>query len=127
MRTAALEVLDAQEAKLLRILPAPEEGAEGFPEVEGADTVVNPCLSGGALEIFLEPHVPAPRLVLAGATPIVDAVADFAPALGFEVAKGTADSVGPGEAADPTGALAVTVSARASQMSSAGGRTSTEI
>ena len=45
------------EAILLRILP---EGEEGFPESPGAVTVVNPCLSGGALEMFLEPRLPAP-------------------------------------------------------------------
>ncbi len=109
VRTAALEVLETQDPKLLRILPAPDAEGETFPEVDGADTVVNPCLSGGALEIFLEPHVPAPRLVLAGVTPIVDAIAAFAPALGFDVAKGPADTVGAGGAADPVGALAVIV------------------
>lgn len=109
VRTAALEVLATQDPKLLRILPAPDAEGEAFPEVDGADTVVNPCLSGGALEIFLEPHVPAPRLVLAGVTPIVDAVADFAPALGFDVAKGPADAVVSGGTTDPVGALAVIV------------------
>ena len=38
-------------------------------------TVVNPCLSGGALEIFLEPRLPAPLLAVVGTTPIADAVA----------------------------------------------------
>ena len=47
----------AGEPLLLRILPG---AAEGEPEAEeGSVTVKNPCLSGGALEVFLEPHLPA--------------------------------------------------------------------
>ena len=34
----------------------------------------NPCLSGGALEIFLEPQLPAPRIVVVGDTPIARAL-----------------------------------------------------
>ena len=45
--------------------------------------VVNPCLSGGALEIFLEPQLPAPLLRLCGGTPIVSALRDMAEMLGF--------------------------------------------
>ncbi len=59
VRSAALRVLQEGEPMLLRILP---DGAEEFPELPGAQVVVNPCLSGGAIEIFLEPHLPAPVL-----------------------------------------------------------------
>ena len=38
-------------------------------------TVQNPCLSGGAIEIFLEPVLPAPRVLVVGDTPIAGAVA----------------------------------------------------
>ena len=39
---------------------------EHFPESPSARVVVNPCLSGGALEIFLEPTLPAPLLAVVG-------------------------------------------------------------
>ncbi len=55
VRTAALGVLASGEPLLLRILP---EDGESFPESEGAVTVVNPCLSGGAIEVYLEPKLP---------------------------------------------------------------------
>ena len=52
------------EALLLRILP---EGEEAVPRRRPAPrTVVNPCLSGGAVEIFLEPRLPAPLLARRG-------------------------------------------------------------
>ena len=41
---------------------------------DGTVTVQNPCLSGGAIEVFLEPVLPAPRVVLAGDSPIVSAL-----------------------------------------------------
>jgi xanthine dehydrogenase accessory factor len=49
--------------------------------------VVNPCLSGGALEIFLVPQVPAPLVRISGATPIADALVDICGTLGYSVAR----------------------------------------
>jgi xanthine dehydrogenase accessory factor len=100
VRTAALRALDDGESVLLRVLPGDDDV---FPESPGASVVVNPCLSGGALEIYLEPLLPAPVLHLVGASPTVDALADLAPGLGFVVER---DS----EGAEPTGATAVVVS-----------------
>jgi xanthine dehydrogenase accessory factor len=80
VRVAALDVLADGEAMLLRVLP---EDGEEFPESPGARTVVNPCLSGGALEIYLEPKLPPPVVSIVGNTPIAAALQDFAPMLGF--------------------------------------------
>ena len=41
---------------------------------DGAVTVQNPCLSGGAIEVFLEPVVPAPRVLVEGDMPIAHAL-----------------------------------------------------
>lgn len=84
VRTAALDALESGETVLLRILP---EGEAGFPQSEGARVVLNPCLSGGALEIFLDPVLPAPALWLVGDTPTAQAVAELAHALGFAVTQ----------------------------------------
>ena len=37
---------------------------------DGSVTVQNPCLSGGAIEVFLEPVLPAARVLVVGDTPI---------------------------------------------------------
>jgi xanthine dehydrogenase accessory factor len=100
VRVAALGALDTGETLLLRILP---DGAAEFPDSPGARVVVNPCLSGGALELFLEPLLPPPLLHLVGSTPIADAVAGLAEPLGFAVRRGQT-----GE--HPDGAIAVIVS-----------------
>jgi xanthine dehydrogenase accessory factor len=71
VRLHALRALETGEALLLRILP----GDDDAPAAEGAVTVQNPCLSGGSLEIFLEPMLAPPRVLVVGETPIAGAVA----------------------------------------------------
>lgn len=82
VRTAAVPLLESGEALLLRILP---DGDEEFPESDGARTVVNPCLSGGAIEVFLEPKLPAPRVAIVGTTPIAESLETLAGHLGLGV------------------------------------------
>jgi xanthine dehydrogenase accessory factor len=99
VRSASLAALADGQPVLLRVLP---EGDEPFPESPNARVVVNPCLSGGALEIFLEPQLPAPLLLAEGSTPITTALLAMARAVGF-----VAERVGPGESLE--GAVAVVV------------------
>jgi xanthine dehydrogenase accessory factor len=81
VRLHALHALETGDALLLRIEPGDGEA----PAVDGAVTVHNPCISGGALEIFLEPHVPAPRVHVIGDTPIAQALGELGAALGYDV------------------------------------------
>jgi xanthine dehydrogenase accessory factor len=93
VRLYALRGLQSGDPVLLRILPS---GAEGEPAVEdGAVTVKNPCLSGGALEIFLRPRLPAATLRVAGTTPIATALADLGRRVGYAVEQGPADRTEP--------------------------------
>ncbi len=92
VRKAALGALQAGESVLLRVLP---DGDVHFPEAPGACVVVNPCLSGGSLEIFLTPQLPAPLIRIFGATPIADALARLCEVLGYDARR---DS-DPGDAA----------------------------
>ena len=82
VRLHALRVLETGEPLLLRIVPGPDDA----PAQEGAVTVANPCLSGGALEIFIEPRMPSPRVAIVGDTPIARALGRLAEAVGFDPA-----------------------------------------
>jgi xanthine dehydrogenase accessory factor len=82
VRLHAARALETGEPVLLRITP----GDDDAPAVEGAVTVRNPCLSGGALEIFLEPRLPAPVGVVIGAGPIAGALRELLGWLRWEVA-----------------------------------------
>jgi xanthine dehydrogenase accessory factor len=89
VRAAAMDTLRDGNSMLLRVLP---EDAAGFPETPGALVVVNPCHSGGAIEIFLRPVLPKPLVAVAGESPISRAVAELAGFLDFEV-TGSYDGV----------------------------------
>lgn len=85
VRSAALQALADGQALLLRILP---DSTTAFPEAPGARVVANPCLSGGGLEIFLEPQLPVPLVCVIGDTPIAHAVATLAQSVGFAADMG---------------------------------------
>jgi xanthine dehydrogenase accessory factor len=89
VRAAAMDTLRDGNSMLLRVLP--EDCAE-FPETPGALVVVNPCHSGGAIEIFLRPVLPKPLVAVAGESPISRAVTELAGFLDFEV-TGSYDGV----------------------------------
>jgi len=80
VRLQALRVLETGEPVLLRILPGEQDGPSAEP---GSVVVANPCLSGGALELFLEPRLPAPRVAIAGRSPVAEALADLCGPLGL--------------------------------------------
>jgi len=89
VRAQAMEVLATGEARLLRITPEPDEH---MPE-EGVVLVHNACLSGGALDIFLEPSVPLPLVLVFGHAPIATALVRADRVFGQQVrAHATADS-----------------------------------
>lgn len=106
VRAQGLSLLDSGESLLLRISASGDAGDAGAPEPEGTLTVVNPCLSGGTLEIFLEPVIPAPTIAVHGESPIAVALAALAERVGFEVVEGAGDAVG-GEAGAPPAAVVV--------------------
>jgi len=79
VRTKALEAIESGEPLLLRIVPF------GEAEESGVVTVQNPCLSGGMIEVFLEPVVRAPRVLVEGDTPIVHALLRIGAELGLDM------------------------------------------
>ena len=111
VRAYSLLALEQGRAMLLRILPDAEDGAAGPEGVEvrseeGAVTVKNPCLSGGEIEVFLEPAPPAPRVIVVGDTPIAAAIGRIGEELGLEIVPVS------GKGSDPAGdVLALVVAA----------------
>jgi len=85
VRAQSLALLDSGDSLLLRITPEPE--AEPQEAVAGTLSVHNPCLSGGTLEIFLEPRRPPPLVVVEGDTPIARALLAIGRTLGYELVR----------------------------------------
>jgi xanthine dehydrogenase accessory factor len=76
-REAAL-ALSSGQPRLVRLSPSPrdEDGVVNYPMT---------CHSGGTLEIYLEPVLPAPSLVILGESPVASALAVLGDPLGFRV------------------------------------------
>ena len=85
VRLQALRALETGEPVLLKIVPGEQDGPS---DEDGAVVVSNPCLSGGALELFLEPHLPADRVAVAGESPVARALVELAEPLGFRARLG---------------------------------------
>lgn len=80
VREAQRAIADGQPR--LMFLGPPEELADRGRE--GVVAVPIACQSEGAMEVHIEPMIPAPHLVAVGRSPVVDAVASLASALGWE-------------------------------------------
>lgn len=81
VREYSLQSLETQKPLLLRVVP----GEPSKAQEEGAVEVSNPCLSGGTIEIFLEPQLPAPRVVVVGSTPVAEALAALGAVLDLDI------------------------------------------
>jgi len=79
VRTYALRAIESAEPMLLRIVPF------GGEEERGVVTVQNPCLSGGMIEVFLEPVVGDPRVFVEGDMPIAHALVRLGAQVGLEM------------------------------------------
>ena len=92
VRLHSLRAMETGEPLLLRLVPDAQAGDAG-ELVDGAVVEHNPCLSGGSLEIFLEPHLPAPRLLIIGDSPIAHALERVGRAAGYDsLVAGTANA-----------------------------------
>ena len=82
----ALRALADGQARLIALSPDP--GTERRPGVEAFPMT---CHSGGSVDIYIEPQLPAPRLVVFGLSPVAQALTRVARAMGYSV-----DAVDPG-------------------------------
>jgi len=81
VREALRSLADGQPRLLRLSKDAPAEGRRG----DGVIELVMTCHSGGTLEIYVEPHLPAPLLWVVGTTPIAAALATLGAAAGWRV------------------------------------------
>jgi xanthine dehydrogenase accessory factor len=77
----AQRVMTEGTAKLL-LLGTPEQFGGGVPD--GMTVVPISCQSEGALEVYIEPVLPVPHLVIVGVSPMAHTLASLARALGWQ-------------------------------------------
>ena len=80
-------MIDGQ-SRLISIAPKDllaDLGVSPGEDSAGVFYAKNSCPSQGTMDIFVEPVLPAPRLLILGASPVAVALAKLAPAMGFAV------------------------------------------
>lgn len=85
---AARDALDDGRSRLVSVLPPDllaDHGVEAGDEQEGIRFAKNMCPSEGTMDIFVEPVLPRPQIIICGSSPVAVAVADFAKRAGFAV------------------------------------------
>jgi xanthine dehydrogenase accessory factor len=92
VKSARQCMLDGQ-SRLVSIAPKDalaELGAAAGEERGGVCFAKNSCPSQGTMDVFVEPVLPSPRLLILGASPVAVALANLAPSMGFDVAVAAA-------------------------------------
>jgi len=85
---AAKDALADGQSRLVSVQPPDllaDRGVEPGQEQEGVRFAKNMCPSQGTMDIFVEPMLPRPQVVICGASPVAVAVADLAKRTGFAV------------------------------------------
>ncbi len=84
VRREALRALRSGQPRLVQIRP---DAANAEPPAEDCVVVAMGCASEGAVDVYIEPHVPLPRLIVVGDTPVADALARVAAQIRYDVVR----------------------------------------
>ena len=85
---AAKEALADGQPRLVSIQPRDllaEQGLRPGEERNGIRFARNACPSQGTMDVFVEPMLPRPALIVMGASPVAVALAELAPRFGFQL------------------------------------------
>ena len=85
---AAREALADGQPRLISVSPQDVLTAQGVSagqERDGIRFARNMCPSQGTMDVFIEPMIPRPELVVCGTSPVALALAQLAPRFGFDV------------------------------------------
>jgi xanthine dehydrogenase accessory factor len=82
VRREARKALEDGQPRLVRLCPPEKRGT--MPQ-EGVTEITMTCISGGTLEIFIEPVLAPPHLVVVGHLPIARALTNLGKGLGFQI------------------------------------------
>src|ERR1700691_1356880 len=85
---AAKDALGDGRSRLVSVQPPDllaDHGVDAGDEQEGVRFAKNMCPSQGTMDIFVEPVLPRPQVVICGSSPVAVAIADLARRTGFAV------------------------------------------
>lgn len=95
VKRAALTAIESGEPQLVSVAPEDLLTEMGFAPGASADGVTyarNGCPSRGTIDIFIEPCLPMPQLVVLGTSPVAEALAELAPHFHWSVSQDIPDA-----------------------------------
>ncbi|SLN56822.1 XdhC and CoxI family protein [Falsiruegeria litorea R37] len=90
VKRAALQALQDGTPQLVSVAPEDllaEKGVTAGDEVDGTRFAGNGCPSRGTIDIFIEPCLPSPQLVVMGASPVAQVLSNLAPQFHWSVSS----------------------------------------
>lgn len=90
VKRAALQALQDGTPQLVSVAPQDllaEKGVAAGDEVDGTRFARNGCPSRGTVDIFIEPCLPLPQLVVMGASPVAQVLSNLAPQFHWSVSS----------------------------------------
>ena len=90
VKRVALQALKDGTPQLVSVTPEEllaEKGVAAGDEVDGTQFARNGCPSRGTVDIFIEPCLPSPELVVMGASPVAQALGALAPQFHWSVSS----------------------------------------
>ena len=115
---AAQEALADGQSRLIQISPADVLAAQGTTPGETRDGLHfarNSCPSKGTMDIFIEPMLPQPAVVIHGASPVALVLQGLAPQFGFAVRSADLPASGVVSSAAPLPYLVVATQGRSDE------------
>ncbi len=90
VKRATVQALQDGTPQLISVAPEEllaEKGVAAGEEVDGTRFARNGCPSKGSVDIFIEPCIPMPQLIVMGASPVAQALSSLAPQFHWSVAN----------------------------------------
>ena len=90
VKKAAVAALQSGQPQLISVTPEEllaEKGVRAGDEIDGTRFARNGCPSKGTVDIFIEPCLPMPQLVVLGGSPVAKALVELAPQFQWAVVQ----------------------------------------
>ena len=82
----AVKALGEGQPRLVRITPSPDDAEQGIVDYTMT------CHSGGAMEIYIEPVLPSPHVLIVGRSPVAQTLAQLSNTVGYAVSVVVSDA-----------------------------------
>jgi xanthine dehydrogenase accessory factor len=95
IKAATLRAFDTGQPQFISVSPEEDlaqKGVSAGDNVDGIQFARNGCPSKGTIDIFIEPHMPEPELLVFGASPVAEKLTELAGQFDWAIGVGATDT-----------------------------------